>query len=144
MSKHNTGSFVLGAIFGAAVASVTTLLFAPQSGEKTRQDIVDKTQETRDQANEYFDIAKEKGNEFYKNVRETGEQYFNQASKQAEETFSQAKDQVEDKVDDVKKDIQSGGKTNDVYESRADAEEGDQTNPNKISQEKSEDEAGYI
>ena len=66
MSKDNSGTvmvaFVIGALTGAAVA----LLFAPASGEETRELISRKARESRDKARE----AMEEGREFYRRERD--------------------------------------------------------------------------
>lgn len=87
--NRGVGDFLLGAVVGGLVAGVTALLFAPQSGEKTRKDIADRAKETKEQADEYFEIAKGKGNEIYQNARETGEKYWSEVQTQAENVINQ-------------------------------------------------------
>jgi gas vesicle protein len=55
-------AFVIGALTGAAVA----LLFAPASGDETREFLGQKAREGRDKARE----AMEQGRDFYRNQRE--------------------------------------------------------------------------
>ena len=66
MSKDNSGNlmiaFVVGALTGAAVA----LLFAPASGEETREYLGQKAREGRDKARE----AVEQGREYYQRQRD--------------------------------------------------------------------------
>jgi len=66
MSKDNSGNlmiaFVVGALTGAAVA----LLFAPASGEETREYLGQKAREGRDKARE----AVEEGREYYQRQRD--------------------------------------------------------------------------
>lgn len=67
MSKDSSGSsvmiaFVVGALTGAAVA----LLFAPASGEETREYLGKKAREGKDKARE----AMEQGREYYERQRE--------------------------------------------------------------------------
>ncbi len=67
MSSNNNGSsvmiaFVVGALTGAAVA----LLFAPASGEDTREYLAKKAREGKDKAREAMD----QGREYYEHQRE--------------------------------------------------------------------------
>ena len=88
MSKDNSGNlmvaFVIGALTGAAVA----LLFAPASGEETREFIGQKAREGRarareamDQGRDYYQrhrdtlvTAVERGREAFQHARERGDQ----------------------------------------------------------------------
>lgn len=88
MAKDNSGSlmvaFVIGALTGAAVA----LLFAPATGEDTREYLGQKAREGKakareaiDQGREYYRdqrenivTAVERGREAFKQVRERGDQ----------------------------------------------------------------------
>ena len=88
MAKDNSGTimvaFVMGALTGAAVA----LLFAPASGEETREYLGQKAREGKakardamDQGREYYDsqrenlaTAVERGREAFQQARERGDQ----------------------------------------------------------------------
>jgi len=88
MAKDNSGSlmvaFVIGALTGAAVA----LLFAPATGEDTREYLGQKAREGKAKAREAVDqgrefyrdqrenivTAVERGREAFKQVRERGDQ----------------------------------------------------------------------
>lgn len=88
MSKDSSGSvmiaFVVGALTGAAVA----LLFAPASGEETREYLgkraregTDKAREAMDQGREYYQRQREhlatavdRGREAFQQARERGDQ----------------------------------------------------------------------
>ena len=88
MAKDNSGSvmvaFVIGALTGAAVA----LLFAPATGEETREFLGQKAREGKDKAREAMDqgreyyrsqrenlvTAVERGREAFQQVRERGDQ----------------------------------------------------------------------
>lgn len=71
MRDNNGGSvmlaFVLGAVAGAAVA----LLFAPASGEETRDYLGKRAREGRDRARDAARDATEQGREFYQRNRDS-------------------------------------------------------------------------
>lgn len=88
MAKDNSGSmmvaFVIGALTGAAVA----LLFAPASGEETREFLGQKAREGRDKAREAVD----QGRDYYRNQRdnlvtavERGREAFQQARERGDQ-----------------------------------------------------------
>ena len=77
-------AFVIGALTGAAVA----LLFAPASGEETREFLGQKAREGKDKARE----AMEQGKDYYRNQRdnlvtavERGREAFNQARERGDQ-----------------------------------------------------------
>jgi gas vesicle protein len=89
MAKDHSGSmnsgsvlvaFVIGALTGAAVA----LLFAPASGEETREFIGQKAREGKAKAREAMD----QGREYYENQREN----LVTAVERGREAFQQARD----------------------------------------------------
>jgi len=84
MAKDNSGTvmvaFVIGALTGAAVA----LLFAPASGEETRELLAEKAREGNAKAREAVD----QGREYYRNQREN----LVTAVERGREAFQQARE----------------------------------------------------
>jgi gas vesicle protein len=84
VAKDNSGgmmvAFVVGALAGAAVA----LLFAPASGEETREFLGQKAREGKDKARDAMD----QGREYYRSQRDT----LVTAVERGREAFQQARD----------------------------------------------------
>ena len=90
MSKDNSGTvmvaFVIGALTGAAVA----LLFAPATGEETREFLGQKAREGRDKARDAVD----QGRDYYRGQREN----LVTAVERGREAFQQARGERGDQV----------------------------------------------
>lgn len=78
--KKSTGKFVLAGLLGAVAGAIGGLLFAPQSGKETREDIAELANkitkqvktgvtDTKDRVKEVFGNASEEAIEKYKEIR---------------------------------------------------------------------------
>ncbi len=88
MSKDNSGTFMVAFVIGALTGAAVALLFAPASGEETREFLGQKAREGKakardamDQGREYYNsqrenlaTAVERGREAFEQARERGDQ----------------------------------------------------------------------
>ena len=88
MAKDTTGSFMVAFVMGALTGAAVALLFAPASGEETREYLGQKAREGKakardamDQGREYYNsqrenlvTAVERGREAFQQARERGDQ----------------------------------------------------------------------
>jgi gas vesicle protein len=88
MAKDNTGSFMVAFVMGALTGAAVALLFAPASGEETREYLGQKAREGKAKAREAMD----QGREYYNSQRdnlatavERGREAFNQARERGEQ-----------------------------------------------------------
>jgi gas vesicle protein len=65
MSDQQIDGFVKGIIFGGVLGAVLGVLFAPQSGRKTREDISGKTKELLTKAEKEYEAALKKSGKAY-------------------------------------------------------------------------------
>ena len=66
MANDNSGSVLLAFVVGAVTGAAVALLFAPASGEETREYLSERAQEGRDKARQ----AMEQGRDYYQRQRE--------------------------------------------------------------------------
>jgi gas vesicle protein len=88
MANDNSGTFMVAFVIGALTGAAVALLFAPASGEETRDYLGQKAREGKakareamDQGREYYNsqrenlvTAVERGREAFEQARERGEQ----------------------------------------------------------------------
>lgn len=84
MSNDNSGSVLIGFIVGAMTGAAVALLFAPASGEETRDYLGERAREGRDKARE----AMEQGQDYYQRQREN----VTSAVDRGRDAFQQARD----------------------------------------------------
>ncbi len=108
--QYRTEGFILGLVVGAAVAALTSLLFAPKSGKELRKDIGDTTHKAWDQATDYAETAKDKGQHLAEDVSEKASSYFDVAGDGVDKAAKKTKgffkkktssNKFQDKIDEV-------------------------------------------
>jgi gas vesicle protein len=86
MSEQNDfGAFLIGFIVGGLTGAAVSLLFAPQTGEETRELIQTKAIELRDRAGETVEEARLRAEEALEDVKRTTEDLSKIAKEQTEE-----------------------------------------------------------
>lgn len=86
----STGKVVLGTLAGLAIGGILGILYAPEKGSVTRQQIMDK-------GNDYADELKSK----YSDLADTISEKFNSAKEFAQEIADNGKAEL----DEIKKDV---------------------------------------
>jgi gas vesicle protein len=88
MAKDNTGNFMVAFVMGALTGAAVALLFAPASGEETREYLGQKAREGKAKARDAMD----QGREYYNSQRdnlatavERGRDAFNQARERGDQ-----------------------------------------------------------
>ena len=71
---YSSGSVLLSFLLGGVVGAGLALLFAPQSGRETRQQIKDLTDDVKDKTTEYVKQAKEKA----ASIVDDGKEYYDE------------------------------------------------------------------
>jgi gas vesicle protein len=94
----STGKVILGTVAGLAVGGILGILFAPEKGSVTRQQIMDKgndyADELKSKYNEFADSISEKlqsGKEFVQVLAENGKAEFDEIKNDANHTESNYK-----------------------------------------------------
>lgn len=91
MSKENFGlGFIIGVGVGAIVGAAIGLLTAPKSGEETREDIEAYYGVAKDKATAYAAVAQEKGEMAF----EKGKEYLSIAQEKGMEAFEKGKEAI--------------------------------------------------
>lgn len=93
-SGNEVGSFLSGLLIGGLIGAGMALLYAPQSGEQTRQQIADKSIELRDQAESELTKLQEQAQATVNDVQAR----VNQLAADAQEQVEKARAQLESTV----------------------------------------------
>jgi gas vesicle protein len=81
--RKGNGRFIFGFLFGVVTGVVLALLFAPQPGEHTREQLTEQSA-----------VLRQRGTERYAEVREQLRERASEAMVQGREAYQKAKDQL--------------------------------------------------
>lgn len=98
----NTKFFILGAMFGALVSTIASLLFAPKSGKDLRRDLEETTSKTLESTDEYLELARQKGSKALHDMEDVASTYFSIAEDKMKSTFTKTEEELDKKVDGTK------------------------------------------
>jgi len=96
------GTFLVGFIIGGITGAVVSLLYAPQSGEKTRAVIKEKAIELRDKTTDTFEETYKKAEDAATDAVEKAQDLIRMAEKKATDVAQQGQVVIEDAVTKVK------------------------------------------
>src|SRR5688572_18379126 len=100
--RDEFGAFLVGFIVGGLTGSVVALLFAPQSGEETRQVIRDKSIELRDRAQTTAEEAIARAEAAAAEARARADELARQLRDRGQEVYSDVRDRGQAVVEDVR------------------------------------------
>lgn len=110
MSDNNgsgdIGAFLAGFIIGGLVGAAAALILAPQSGEETRHQIVDRGRELRQASTERLDEYRAKTGDYLAETRGRIQDATTQAQERARIVLDQGKERVTQVVNRVRPDGQ--------------------------------------
>lgn len=75
MDKKTIGGLAGGILAGAAIGAGLALLYAPQSGRKTRKELQKQASEMRARADEFISEIKEKDEAFRRAIKQGADEY---------------------------------------------------------------------
>ncbi len=101
-NSHSGFAFFSGMVIGAAIGAIAGLLYAPESGEKTRKRVSDKTREISDELLDQFDDLKENVNNILEDVKQTGSELIENVKKTGTEVLEDVKKTGTNVIEEVK------------------------------------------
>lgn len=95
---NNTGNTIIALATGITVGAGIALLYAPQSGEKTRKQLKDEADKTKENLNKQFENASSEISEFSKSTKEKFET-------QLESLFNKASDKTDGMISKMESEL---------------------------------------
>jgi len=102
-TEHSEGAgFGTGLLIGAALGAIAAILFAPKSGEETRQQIKDLADQQKDNLKNQWDRTKETATDAVNSAREKVDSFAQRASSSVDDYADKAIDKVIQVADGTK------------------------------------------
>lgn len=112
----DSAGFATGLFIGAAIGAVVALLYAPKSGEETRQNLKDLADEQKDNLKNQWDRTKEKASEVVNTAKEKVDLAAQRVSSSVDEYADKAVNKVIQVADEAKSTVEKfrtdGGTSN--------------------------------
>jgi gas vesicle protein len=108
-NSNEFGAFMSGLLLGGIAGAITALLMAPQSGEETRQVIIDKSMEIKDKALETVEEARVRAEKAAEEARIAAQEYSEKVQEQAKSLQEQGRVILEEQKEKIEK-VTKGGK----------------------------------
>lgn len=96
--SNNTGNTILALLTGTAVGVGLGLLYAPQSGEKTRKQLKDEADHLKENLNRKYDETSSSLSDYAKSARKSIEE-------RLEKTFSNASNKADDMLSNLENEL---------------------------------------
>ncbi|TDE15580.1 YtxH domain-containing protein [Dyadobacter psychrotolerans] len=113
--ESDGAGFVTGLFLGAVIGAVAALLYAPKSGEETRQEIKDLADQQKDNLKNQWDRTKEKAADVVNTAKEKLDSVAQKASNSVDVYADKAIDKVIQVADDAKSTVDKFRQTNDQF-----------------------------
>ncbi|WP_149243642.1 YtxH domain-containing protein [Dyadobacter sp. 32] len=107
--------FATGLLLGAALGACLALLYAPKSGEQTRQELKDLADQQKGKLKDQWDHAKETGSQAVHSVKDKMDSLGDQAKGTVDEYADRAKNQADLLADDTKTTVDKYQRRNDDF-----------------------------
>ena len=98
---NDFGAFLAGFVIGGLVGAATALILAPQSGQATRQQIIDMSSDLRSSADEHTREYRDKAGTLISDTRERAQQLTEQVQDQVRIVLDAGKEQAEQAAENL-------------------------------------------
>lgn len=104
MADDNSSSSLGWFIAGLGIGALFGVLYAPKSGEETRDDLAAQAQDAKEKANQYVEQGKEQLNDYV----DKGRDYYDKGRTQWSQYVDKGKEFVQDQQEKVSQAVEAG------------------------------------